>query len=36
VRTLPITTILAHMYFNTFSVIRVFNIFYIIRDGEPA
>jgi len=24
------------MYFNKFSIIRVFNIFQIIRDGKPA
>ena len=27
---------LAHIYYNTFSIIIVFYILYIIRGGEPA
>jgi len=27
---------LAHIYFNNVSIIHIFHILYIIRDGEPA
>ena len=28
--------LLAHVYLNKFSIIYVFHILYIVKDGEPA